>query len=61
MSDNLKNIKSEEIKLNKDGEVEMPEELQSQVDDVAGGISPEESEEEGNNGCTNNGCVIHHN
>jgi len=51
MSNKLENIKSEEIKLNKDGEVEIPEELQSEIDDVAGGVSPEESEEETNINC----------
>lgn len=42
----LENIKNEDIKMNKDGELEVSEELQSQIDEVAGGVSPEESEEE---------------
>lgn len=43
MSKKIENIESDEIKLNKDGEVELSEELQNAI---AGGVSPEEGEEE---------------
>lgn len=54
MTDKFENINSEEIKLNKDGELELSAEL---ANAVAGGFSPEEEEEdEANVGChtTNN-------
>lgn len=50
MSNKFENIKSEEIKLNELGEIELSEEL---TDAVAGGFSPEEEDEEGNVGCGN--------
>lgn len=53
MTNKLENIKAEEIKLNENGELELSEELQ---DIVSGGVSPEDAEEEGNNGCVNIGC-----
>lgn len=54
MSDKLANITAEEITLGKDGELELSVEL---LDAVAGGVSPEDTEEESNTGC-NQGCVI---
>lgn len=58
MSKNLKNSKG--IKLNKNGELDLPEELQSEIDEVAGGINPEELENEDaldiNGYCPNYGC-----
>ena len=51
MSNKFENIKSEEIKLNELGEIELSEEL---TDAVAGGFSPEEEDEEDiNQGCGN--------
>ncbi|WP_042147894.1 MULTISPECIES: hypothetical protein [unclassified Pseudoalteromonas] len=48
MTDKLENIKNEEIKLNKDGEIELSEEL---TNAIAGGFSPEdENEDEAING-----------
>ncbi len=43
MTDKFENIESEEIKLNKNGEVELSDEL---ANAVAGGFNPEEEEEE---------------
>lgn len=43
MSDKFENIESEEIKLNKNGEVELSADL---ADAVAGGFNPEEEESE---------------
>ncbi len=54
MTDKFENIKSEEIKLNKDGEVELSPEL---AESVAGGFNPEEHESEGNGGCINFSCA----
>ncbi len=51
MSKKFKEIKSEEIKLNELGDVELSEEL---ADAVAGGFSPEEEEDE----VTNDGCTV---
>jgi len=48
MTDKLENIKNDEIKLNKDGEVELSEEL---TNAIAGGFSPEEEDEELNVSC----------
>lgn len=55
MTDKFENIKSEDIKLNKDGEVELSAEL---AEAVAGGFNPEEDESEAtNNGaCANGVC-----
>jgi hypothetical protein len=53
MTNKLENIKNEEIKLNKDGEIELSEELSNAI---AGGFSPEEEENEGNIKCTNISC-----
>lgn len=44
MTKKFENIKSQEIKLNELGEVELSEEL---ANAVSGGFSPEEEEEEG--------------
>ncbi len=52
MTKKFENIESDEIKLNKNGEVELSDELAGAV---AGGFNPEEEEEEifdGNCGCT---------
>ncbi len=54
MTDKFEKIQSEEIKLNKDGEVELSPEL---AEAVAGGFNPEEHEAEGNNGCVNGSCA----
>jgi len=54
MTDKFENIKSEEIKLNADGEVVLSGEL---ANAVAGGISPEGAENDSNNaGCVNLFC-----
>ncbi len=56
MTNKLENITADEIKLNEDGDLELSTELQAVI---AGGISPEEAEEEviivTNKGC-NIGC-----
>lgn len=43
MTDKFENIESEEIKLNKNGEVELSDEL---ADAVAGGVDPEQGDED---------------
>ncbi|WP_299003228.1 hypothetical protein [uncultured Shewanella sp.] len=48
MTDKLQNIKTDEIKLNEDGIVEISDELQEAI---AGGIDPESLEDEGNGIC----------
>jgi hypothetical protein len=56
MTNKFENIESDDVKLNKDGELEVSEELAGAI---AGGFNPEEEEDEDvNNGCTvtNNGC-----
>ncbi len=56
MSNKIGNIQTDEIKLNEDGTIELSEELQNAV---AGGVSPEDTEEEGTNvGCINFGCKV---
>lgn len=57
MTNKLENITADEIKLNEDGDLELSNELQAVI---AGGISPEEAEEEDviiNKGC-NIGCQV---
>ncbi len=59
MTDKFENIKSEEIKLNKNGVVELSDDL---ANAVAGGFNPEEEQEdEGNNGCVNGSCAMKEN
>lgn len=56
MTDKFENIESEEIKLNKNGEVELSDEL---ANAVAGGFNPEEEQEdEGNGICANGSCAV---
>lgn len=59
MTDKFENIESEEIKLNKNGEVELSDDL---ADAVAGGFDPEADDEleDTNVHCTvtNNGCRV---
>lgn len=52
MTNKLENITTEDIKLNENGELELSEDLQ---DAIAGGVGPEDVDEEGNSGC-NTGC-----
>lgn len=55
MSNKFQNIKSKHISLDQSGELQLSEELK---DLIAGGISPEDTEEEANVGCkvSNSGC-----
>ncbi|WP_299493939.1 hypothetical protein [uncultured Shewanella sp.] len=53
MTDKLKNIKENDIKLNEDGAVEISDELQ---DVIAGGVNPEAQEQEDE--CLNIGCHV---
>ncbi|MCS6237661.1 hypothetical protein G3495_21495 [Shewanella baltica] len=54
MTTKFENIKSEDIKLNENGDVELSPEL---TEAVAGGFSPEEEENEGTNNCLNISCA----
>lgn len=57
MTNKFENIKSEEIKLNENGDVELSPEL---AEVVAGGFSPEEEDSESGNGlCANGSCTAH--
>ena len=56
MPESIKNIKSDEMKLNKDGSVQISDEL---LGAIAGGLNPEDQEDEGivtiNGNC---GCEV---
>lgn len=57
MTNKFENVKAGDVKLNKDGNLELDESLQAQLGEIAGGVSPEESEDEGitiNFGCGKN-------
>ncbi|MBL4941338.1 MAG: hypothetical protein JKY81_06685 [Colwellia sp.] len=55
MTDKFENIKSDEIKINKDGEIELSDEL---ANAVSGGFDPEAEEDEGIITVNNCDCKI---